>query len=298
MNHDTTKPSLGQRFKGVITGKQVENRFVEDEIKCFRLFRCFFEAGDKEICKSIEDAKPFNSKIIEITKARLSASDVECVTVFLTCSSYKEWNMLSLNKCYIQDSGLQMLHRGLLSCDVTFITLELRKNGLTKSSSSAISDITINCRVKRLNISGNKTISEDEKLYSVISDPTSMLEVLYISSTKLSSNSAIKLFTALSEGKKLKVLGIAYNNVTDEACNTITLAMQKNASLVELYMHANPISGKSIQLIVQALQRNNTLKLLYLCFDYSENDKRGIRSSVENVNKKRESRQKLEIKFW
>ena len=230
--------------KGLLLVKQVENRFFEDKVKCFRLFRCFFEAGDKEICKSIEDAKLFNSKIIEITKARLSASDAECVTVFLTCSSYKVWNMLSLNKCDIQDNGLQTLHHGLISCDVTLTTLELRNNGLTKSSSSAISDITINCRVKQLNISGNKTVSEDEKLYSTISNPTSMLEVLYINSTKLSSNAAIKLFTALSEGKKLKVLGIAYNNISDEACNAITLAMQKNASLVELYMHANPISGK------------------------------------------------------
>ena len=102
-----------------------------------------------------------------------------------------------------------------------------------------------------------------------------MLEVLYLNSTKLLSNAAIKLFTALSEGKKLKVLGIVYNNITDEACDTITLAMQKNASLVELYMHANPINGKSIQLIVQALQLNNTLKLLYLRFDYSEDIKRG-----------------------
>ena len=112
------------------------------------------------MCKSIEDAKTFSSKTIEITKTRLSASDMECVTVFLSCSSYKEWNdVLNLNKCYIQDNGLQKLHHGLMSCDVTFTTLELRNNGLTKSSSSAISDITINCRVKQLNISGNKTIS-------------------------------------------------------------------------------------------------------------------------------------------
>ena len=119
------KPSLVQRFKGVFKGKQVENRFLKDKVKCFHLFRCFFEASDKEMCKSIEEAKPFNSKTIEITKTRLSASDVECVRVFLTCSSYKEWKTLNLNKCCIQDNGLQTLHRGLMSCDVTFTTLEL-----------------------------------------------------------------------------------------------------------------------------------------------------------------------------
>ena len=40
------KPSLGQRFRGFLIGEQVENRFLEDKVKCFHLFRCFFEAGD------------------------------------------------------------------------------------------------------------------------------------------------------------------------------------------------------------------------------------------------------------
>ena len=44
-----------------------------------------------------------------------------------------------------------------------------------------------------------KTIGEDERLYSIISDPSSMLEELYMYSTKLSSSAAIKLFTACTE---------------------------------------------------------------------------------------------------
>ena len=37
------EPSLGQRFKDFLTGKQVENRFLEDKVKCFHLFLCFFD---------------------------------------------------------------------------------------------------------------------------------------------------------------------------------------------------------------------------------------------------------------
>ena len=38
------KPSLswGQWIKGLWTGEQVENRFLEDKAKCFHLFRSFF----------------------------------------------------------------------------------------------------------------------------------------------------------------------------------------------------------------------------------------------------------------
>ena len=108
--------------------------------------------------------------------------------------------------CYIQDDGVQMLHHTLkkLNHDIDITELWLRYNGLTKFCSSAISDIAIRCRVKALNINGNKTVSEDHRLYSIISDPSAVLEVLYMHSTNLSSNAAIKLFTALSEGNKLK----------------------------------------------------------------------------------------------
>ena len=296
------KPSLGQRLKGFLTGaEQVENRFLEDKLKCFRLFHCFLEAGDKKMCRSIENTKSlnFNSKTFDLSYNILSPSDVECVTVFLTCSSHKEWEKLDLWNCYIQDHGVHILHRGLTSCDVTSTTLDLDYNGLTESSSSAISDITISCRVKVLNINGNNTVGEDERLYSIISDPSSMLEKLHMRYTKLSSNGAIKLFTALSEGKKLRILDIARNDITDEACDAIIMAIKNNNSLVTLYMYRNPISGKCAQLIVQALQYNNTLQELMLPWYYYD-VKEKIRLSAEEVNKKRESRNcqvKLKIPY-
>ena len=225
------------------------NRFLEDKVKCFRLFRCFYEAGDKEMCKYIERAKSksitFNTSLYAWTQyTRLLLSDVMCLTLFLTYSSHKEWKELDLRQCYIQDHGVHILHRGITSCDinVTITTSWLNNNGLTKSSSSAISDITISCRVKELHINGNYTVGEDERLYSIISDPSSMLEKLYMISTKLSSSAAIKLFTALSKSNKLRALWIMHNNITNEACDTIIMAM-KNNSLVKLYMHGNRISS-------------------------------------------------------
>ena len=263
------KPSLGQQIMavmGFLTGHdaKVANHFVDDQVKCFRLFRWFFEAGDTEMCRSIENAKIVNTKVITFNgfpdkRIRLSPSDVECMSVFFTCSSHKDLVELDLCDCYIQDHGVHILRRGLTNCDVTITTLRLWYNGLTKSSSSAISDITISCRVKNLDISGNKTVGEDERLYSIISDPSSMLEELYMGSTRLSSNAAIKLFTALSECKKLRILRIYNNHITDEACDAIIIAMKKNTSLVELDMGNNSISGECAELIVQTLQHNNIL---------------------------------------
>ena len=155
--------------------------------------------------------------------------------------------------------------------------------------------LCISPSIKKLYISHNSTVGEDERLYSIICDPSSVLEELYMSSANLSSDAAIKLFTALSEGKKLRILGIAYNNINDEACDAIIMLMKKNTSLIKLKMYANPISGECSRLIVQALQHNNTLQYLYLP-SYSYQVREKITSSAEEVNKKRESRE-IQVKF-
>ena len=210
----------------------------------------------------------------------------------------KKWDRLNLYGCYIQDHGVHILHRGLKShCDVTITELLLTSNDLTESSSSAISDITINCGVKELRINDNKTIGEDDRLFSIISDSSSMLEKLYMYSTKLSSRAAIKLFTALSESERLRILMVHNNDITDEACDAIIMALKKNTSLVELRMDGNPINGECAQLIVQALQHNNTLQKLCLPF-YSQDIEERIILSAEESCKKRENQVNLELHFW
>ena len=110
--------------------------------------------------------------MIDLNGITLTASDVECVTVFLTSSSHKKWLWLNLYQCYIQDHGLHILHRGLLQCrDVTIIGLGLNRNGLTTKSSSLISDITVCCKVKELSLDGNNYIGENEQLYSILTHP-------------------------------------------------------------------------------------------------------------------------------
>ena len=116
--------------------------------------------------------------------------------------------------------------------------------------------------------------------------------------TKLSSSAAIKLFTALSEARKLKKLWISSNNIGDGACNAIVLAMKRNTSLVRLDIDDNPISGECIQLIFQALQHNNTLKILYLNKNYPNCIKRKIELLQEEINEKRATHMRLEVTFW
>ena len=284
------QPSLMEKFKKLFTGEEgsgrVSKQLLEHKFKCLRIYRCFQEAGDMVMCQSIEGITQLGKQVIDLTSTRLSPSDVECLAIFLSSSSRKVWEKLDLTNCLIQDHGLQILQRGTSGSNVTIKILVLNSNGLTAVSSSAISDLTISCRVETLHISINNIDGEDDRLYRVITDQSSMVEELNMSYNNLSSNGAIKLFTALSDAKKLRILWIVSNNIIDEACDAIVMAMKMNTSLIGLALYS-PISGECAQFVVEALQYNDTLHQLHLISGYPEMK---ITSLEEEVNRKRETR--------
>ena len=140
-------------------GITISDKFLSDQLQCIRLYWCFHEIGNVNICKTIERSITFSNKKIDFGRSVLTASDVECITVFFTSSSHKEWEGLYLYHCYIQDHGLRILHCGLLNyTDVTITVLELTNNGLTMQSSSLICDITVNCNMKVLRIGRQESV--------------------------------------------------------------------------------------------------------------------------------------------
>ena len=286
----------GQRssFKTFLSGGNeaiaIADKFLKDRLKCFRLYKCFNEAKDYKMCQTIERAQIFKSKEIILWGITLTASDMECISLFLTSSFNKEWKRLNLISCHIQDKGLNILYRGLRHInDVTIDVLWLHHNGLTRQSSSLISELTVKCKVKILGIIGNDTIGEDQQLYSMLTNPSTELEQLHMGTTSLSSRGTRALFTSIMKNNKLKELHIDNNAITDDACDVITTALQRNSCLVTLGMYGNPLSSEAIINIVRCLEVNNTLQLLRLP-DCPQAIHENIRSLQEIVNKKRESR--------
>ena len=190
---------------------------------------------------------------------------MECISLFLTSSFNKEWEGLYLIDCHIQNKGLSILYCRLCHCsDVTINTLVLQHNGLTAQSSSLISELTVKCKVKELWIDNNRTIGEDQQLYSMLTKPSSVQEKLIMVNTQLSSRTATDLFTAVKDINKLKKLYIEINAITDDACDAITTALESNSCLVKLNMYGNPLSSEAILNIVQCLKVNDTLQLIGL----------------------------------
>jgi len=272
-------------------------KFLEDPLKCFYLFRYFYEAGDHEMCRCIEETEMFNHKQGKGIELSINTLSVEYVTFFLTHSVYKEWSEgINFYRCFIQDRGVRTLHRGLVGAGITITKLWLDGcNGLTPSSLPLIRDIVISCKVKVLWIDGNDLVGEDKSFYKILSGPSSVLEQLHLAEVNLSSSAAIHLFTALATGTELRELWVTSNSINDEATNTIAAALEENTSLTTLNIGDNPITSESAHLIIKALQLNTTLENLVLP-EYPEEEKSLLLQSVQHIREISDST--VNVTFW
>ena len=278
----------------------ISNEFLENQLKSLRLYRAFKEADDTRLCDTIERADIFHNRVINLEDIALTASDIECISLFLASSFNKEWEGLNMDDCYIQDKGLNTLWRGLRhTTDITINTLVLSNNGLTVQSSSLISELTQRLKVKVLAIDGNKTIGEDQQLYTMLSNPSSVLEILNMWGTQLSSTAATDLFTSLRNNHKLKKLNIDDNDITDDACDAITAALMSNSCLDTLTMYRNPLSSEAIVNIVQCLEVNDTIQLIWLpiCPQATQENILSLKEAVNNKRASRGCQVKLGVKF-
>ena len=284
----------GQRssFKKLLSGEDskvvISSKFLYDQLKCFRLYRCFHEVRDDVMCKSIEEAAVFDKKEINIHDTTLSATDLECVSLFITSSSHKCWVWLNLEFCYIQDCGLHIIHKYLSGSNVNITGLWLTNNGLTRSSSSFIRDIVLSCKIKTLGINGNHRIGESDELYTTLTHPSSELIALCMRDISLSTNSAKTLFAAVKNSNKLKVLWVMSNGITDDVADDIASALITNKSLQQLGLNSNPISNEALLTILQALRGNDTLQDLYVP-SYPSTIEDKIRSIEQEINTKRKN---------
>lgn len=285
----------GQRpcFKNFLSGgskeTKIASKFLQDQLKCLQLFRCFFEADDKSMCASICKADIFSDQKIDLDGNTLLPNDVEGLALFLTTSTNKEWKLLNLSYCQIGDVGCQILYRSLIPNVHSIIIekIELWDNALTLSSDPFISSIVLSCRTKLLWASFNK-VGETEGLYTILTDSSTVLESLYIGAGDLSTANAIILFKALRRNNTLKVLSLRDNSIDDGIADYISTALQDNKSLEELYLRNNIFSEDASQEILCAINYNLTLKLLELP-NYSDEIKIKLKQQESYINNDRKS---------
>jgi len=270
------------------THTRIADKFLTEQKRCLYLYKCFFEAGNNEMCQHISEAKVFSSRSVNLRGIPLLSSDVSCLGLFLANSHIKWWKRLELLSCNIRDVGCRILHHALVgnNISVTIENLHLSANSLTSVSAHYISDIVVSCKSTLLYLNGN-VLGNTDGLLKLVQD-TALVE-LYIHGNKLHTSSAIILFKALqATSNKLKMLSLIHNDICDEAGVEIAATLQVNKTLECLWINGNPIGREAALIIVAALRDNNTLRLLKLPY-YSYDLRKSITRKVKDLNKLRGS---------
>ena len=249
--------------------KPIASIFFEDDRKSLKLYQCFHEANEEQSYRNITE-KLHTAKQIDLQKDSASATplltgDLICLTFFLSKSPVKAWLKLNVPSCYIRDDGLRTLHRCLTTNKITVEVINLECNLLSPQSEYEVADIVCSCQTRRLIVRDNKL--EDGLDLS----KCSTLLTLDISSNKLSSNGAGRLFYTLSNNKSrhLRVLKINNNPLSEEAVDKLANYLQHDMMLEELYAVRNKLSTDNAIKIFSNLTvaKNTNLKIL----DLSEN---------------------------
>ena len=92
--------------------KSISNKILSNKIKCLHLLHCSAEA-DCEILSSI--GKMFDGQMFDLSNTNLSINDLRTLVVLLLRSPDKEWEMLNLSRCNIDDHGCNELCKMFLS---------------------------------------------------------------------------------------------------------------------------------------------------------------------------------------
>ena len=133
---------------------------VNDKIKCLHLFQCFFEAGNNTMCEQVGNF--LHERKIDLSGQVLLPKDMHTLGFFLTRSSNKQWEVLNLSECYIEDRGFKIFVKLYLNQLNTSILklLDISSNHITPSSLSDVCNLVLYLKVQKL-ITVNNNLADE-----------------------------------------------------------------------------------------------------------------------------------------
>ena len=147
----------------------IPQRVFDDKIKSLHLFQCALEAGNNELAQ--QAGKVLEGDIIDLSGIKM-LDKVFIISFFLIRSTKKEWKMLDLSKCYMDDQALQFFTRAFSESSkgkIIIKVINMSYNHLTSSSISDIIDLIICFQTDEFILCNNHRIDYkvfDDELFS------------------------------------------------------------------------------------------------------------------------------------
>ena len=256
---------------------RINRPIINDKIKCLHLFQCFSEAENKDLCQYVGQLLQENK--IDLSGQTLSAVNILTISLFLTRSTTRHWNIFNLSECYIGDDGIKQLHNSFTSNNrskVYIDTLNLSHNNLTQSSVESIAGLILEWDVKDIMFNEiNQNNLYQEVMHQVmqyvigINNFTACNfnenEVIF---ARLSQSDYLILSISSTSGKRVHRIENIFTQAGMQANNIFRLKMiicaLNNCTAINYLSLGVDISPLEIVDMAEVIANNNFIEYLYL----------------------------------
>ena len=126
------------KFSSQLFKTSLSSKMLTDKIKCLHLLQCLAEV-DHEMLPSVENV--FQGGIIDLSHQSLSLSDVHTLAVLLLRSPNKQWEMINLSHCSIDDKCCDVLCEIFHSQIITVKAVDISNNNIYWESLSTLANV-------------------------------------------------------------------------------------------------------------------------------------------------------------
>ena len=221
----------------------ISTEILKNENMCLRLFKCFHEAGDKDLCSQFIKAGCFSGSLGEGEvkyESSLSPCDAECLGLVLT--NEKEWKKLHVP---LSDAAIETLHHSLTTNTPTIHSIGLSGGySSNKSTSYFIANIALMCETTYLIVRYITT-----EFMSLRNQLTLLMVVVKVQDPTTLAN-------FLHENDVLKVLGLYTfrpEDLCEQSLHTIANSLKHNSTLQQLWISCDLLPEEQCCMISQRI---------------------------------------------
>ena len=244
----------------------ISTEILKNKNMCLRLFKCFHEAGDKDMCSKFIKAGCFSDIYGEdsVRIDSLSPCDAECLGLVLT--SKQEWKRLNVS---LSDTAIEILHHSLTTNTPTIRIIGLLGGySSNKSTSYFIVNIALMCKTTLLTV------------YSITPEFLSLKDKLKGLDIVVKEQAPTTLATFLHENDTLRTLVLYIykpQDLCEQSLQTIANSLKHNSILQQLWIGVHSLSKEQCCMISQRIEvvkwkvtgRHITPnKIVYLSIDF------------------------------
>ena len=238
--------SGGSSLEGSDIG--ISTEILKNKNMCLRLFKCFHEAGDKDLCSQFIKAGCFAGEFGEDSvdimpfNSSLSPCDAECLGLVLT--SKQKWKELKMS---ISDAAIETLHHSLTTNTPTIQRILSGGYSSNKSTSYIyfIINIALMCKTTELAV------------HSITPEFMSLKNQLTMLIIVVKQQDPTILTTYLHENDVLKYLCLHIfrpEHLCEQSLQTIANSLQHNSTLQELWIGGQSLSEEQCCMISQRIE--------------------------------------------